>query len=142
MREKSFIALIALMFIFSGNAIAGGPDMKEGLWEITVHMNMPGMPVEMPAHTFKQCITKDNAIPEDPAEKDKDCKMEYKKVTKDTVIWKVVCKDDEGKFTGEGRITYKGDTFTGEMRLKESDGMEMTQKMKGKWIGPCPKQKK
>jgi len=142
MKEKLFLILIAFVVIFSGLAIAGGPDMKEGLWEITVQVNMPGMPMEMPSHKFKQCITKDKAVPEDPAEKNKDCKIEYKNVTKDTVVWKVVCKDREGSLTGEGRITYKGDTFTGEMKIKESGGMEMTQKMKGRWIGLCPNQKK
>jgi hypothetical protein len=133
---------IISVFLLSGNAMSGEPNMKEGLWEITVQMEMPGMPMEMPSHKFNQCITRDKAVPEDPAEKDKDCKMDYKNVTKDTVVWKVVCKDREGGLTGEGSITYKGDTFTGETKVKESGGMEITQKMKGRWIGPCPKQKK
>jgi len=140
MTGRYSLILIVVVFIFSGIAIAGDPDLKEGLWEITVQMEMPGMPMEMPSHKFNQCITRDKAVPEDPA--NKDCKMDYKNVTKDTVVWKMVCKDREGSLTGEGRITYNGDTFAGETKVKESGGMDMTQKMKGRWIGSCPNQKK
>jgi hypothetical protein len=134
MKKFFVLVVVFLLFLFSNISLANGMNMKEGLWEITMQMDMPGM--QMPPQKFTQCITKDKAIPEDPDTEDKSCKMEYKKITGDTIIWKVVCKDKEGKFTSEGKITYKGNTLVGEIKSK-SDGMEMTQKMTGKWVGQC-----
>jgi hypothetical protein len=138
MRKKFFCVMIVfLLLLFSDISLANGMNMKEGLWEITVQMDMPGMSMQMPPQKFTQCITKDKAVPDDPNIKNKDCKMEDKKITGDTFLWKVVCKDKEEKFTSEGKITYKGNTFTGQIKMNTSDGIEMTQKMTGKWVGQC-----
>ncbi|WP_460177748.1 hypothetical protein [Thermodesulfovibrio hydrogeniphilus] len=38
----------------------------------------------------------------------------------------------------EGSVTYNGDNMNGTVKVK-SRNMQMTQYMKGKWIGQCPK---
>ena len=136
MIKKSCILLIVVsMFLFSGIAFAEDPNMKEGLWEITMTMEMPGMPVQMPPQTHTQCITKKNMVPqkEDP---NQECKMIKHDIKGDTVTWVVECETPEGKALMNGRVTYKGNTFDGTVKITQA-GMDMTQKMKGKWIGEC-----
>ena len=36
-----------------------------------------------------------------------------------------------------GKITYKGDRFDGEIKIKTPNGMEMTEHISGKRIGEC-----
>ncbi len=138
MRKKMIILVVFIsLFLLSGNAIAQGPNLKEGLWEITTTIEEPGMPKEMLRQTYKHCLTKNDYIPykEEP---DKECKVTKFDVKGNTVTWTVKCKDAEGASTGNGRVTYKGDTFEGLIKFKDPEG-EITMTMKGKWIGKCPK---
>ncbi|MBW2035678.1 MAG: hypothetical protein JRI94_19290 [Deltaproteobacteria bacterium] len=54
----SAILVIAVSISFAGS----GPDMQEGLWEITSKMKMRGM--DMPSYTHTQCITKKDLVPQ------------------------------------------------------------------------------
>ncbi|MEJ5300072.1 MAG: DUF3617 family protein [Thermodesulforhabdaceae bacterium] len=135
---KRFLFILGVFsLVFTSFVYGAEMNLKEGLWEITVQVSSPDMPMQMPAQKFTQCITKDNSIPEAEMEKNKDCKIEQKNISGDTVSWKLVCQDGEEKIVSEGKVTYKGDTFVGESVTKTSDGMEMRQKMTGKWIGKC-----
>ncbi len=134
MFKKLSLLIVALTcFIWIPMALAQGPNMKEGLWEITMTMEIPGMSVKMPARTWTQCLTKKNCIPQ---ENDKDCKVIKSEVKGDVFTWEIECKTREGTTTGQGRTVYKGNTFEGVIKVKQED-MELTQKLKGKWIGNC-----
>ncbi|MBO8143524.1 MAG: DUF3617 family protein [Thermodesulfobacterium sp.] len=115
--------------------MAEGLNMKEGLWQITVTMEIPGMSIQMPPHTFTHCLTKTDYIPlkEKP---NKDCKIIKHDIVGDTVTWIVKCKTPEGSVISKGKVTYKGTTFDGVVKI-EQEGMKITQKMKGKLIGKC-----
>lgn len=131
------IAILSFCFLVASTVMAGGPDMKEGLWQVTVTMEMPGMPMQMPPQTFTHCLTKEDYIPykEEP---DKECKVIKFDTKGNTVTWTIRCKDEEGTSTGTGRVTYRGDTFEGLIKFKDPEG-EMNMSMKGKWIGKCKK---
>lgn len=140
MNKKIFISLFVIsLFLFSGNVLAGA-NMKEGLWEITVKIEMPGIPMQMPPQTFTQCITKKDMVPQ-RKEPGQECKVIRTDVKGDTVTWVVECKTREGTSVSNGRVTYKGDTFDGVVKMSMPGGrrgaMEMTQQTKGKWIGQC-----
>jgi len=138
MFKKFFILLVVMVaFGWSSYAIAG-PNMKEGLWEITTKMEMPGMPVAMPARTHTQCITKGDPVPQKPESREgQECKFVEKKIVGDTVIWTMKCQTKEGTMVMKGRITYKGNTFDGKIKMKTPDGMEMTQHISGRRVGEC-----
>ncbi|MCX8012275.1 MAG: DUF3617 family protein [Desulfobacterota bacterium] len=108
--------------------------MKEGLCEITVNMEIPGM--TMPPQTYTQCITKKNLIPKKEEPNQKGCNTIKTEVNKDTVYWIMECKTKGGVVTSNGYITYKGNTFEGMTKIKHP-GTDITQHLKGKWIGPC-----
>jgi hypothetical protein len=68
------IISIILLCTFSISFSRPGPNMKDGLWEITTNIEMPGMPMKMPAMTHTHCITQENAVPDNspPAQ---ECKI-------------------------------------------------------------------
>lgn len=116
---------------------AQAQNMKEGLWEITSKMEMPGMPMKMPPQTHTHCLTKKDAVPQ-KEEPGQECKTTKLEVRGDTVSWVMECKTKEGPVVMNGKVAYKGETFEGVIKMKQSD-MEITQNLSGKWIGKCPK---
>ena len=56
-------ACLTVVVGLSVSALAQSPR-RDGRWEVKTEMEMPGMPMKMPAMTTTQCITKEQA--EDP----------------------------------------------------------------------------
>lgn len=134
MIKKIGLVLVIGFAVLFLNDISIAQNMKEGLWEITMTMEMPGMPMKMPPRTWTQCLTKKNCVPQE----DKDCKVIKSEFKEDVFTWVIECKTKEGTTTGNGRTVYKGDTFEGVVKVKHG-GTEITQNLKGKWIGKCTK---
>jgi hypothetical protein len=112
-------------------------NMKDGLWEISTTVDMPGMPAGMmKPQTFTTCLSQKESVPKGKSEND--CSVKDVKTEGNTVSWTVICKEA----TSKGRITYAGDTYEGatESTMKQ-DGKDMIIKttMKGKYVGPCQK---
>lgn len=113
--------------------------MKPGKWEITVQMEMPGG-MSMSPRTITRCVTKEDAA---NAEKtlptmrnESECKISDVNVDGKTVSWKINCEKQQ--MTGEGKITYENDTYSGEMHMKMPEH-EMSMKYNGKRVGDCEK---
>lgn len=111
--------------------------MKEGQWQITVTMEMPGMSMKMPPQTQTQCLSRKDVVPY-KAEPGQECRLTKSDVKGDTVSWSMECKTKGGPAVFNGTVTYKGESFDGVVKMKY-EGMDMTQNLKGKWVGPCPK---
>jgi len=124
-------SVLCTTLVFAGS----GVDLNEGRWEITTKVKMQGM--EIPPQTFTQCITKNDMVPQDnnPDQQGK-CSVSDIKTTGNTVSWTVACTTDGGEIKGEGKITYQGDSFTGESTT-EMRGMVIVTEMSGKRTGPC-----
>jgi len=132
---------IATLLICATIAMA---EIKEGLWEITTSMEMPGMPVKMPAATMRTCISKNDMVPKPSAPKgqEQDCKMKDQNISGNTVSYSMECKGKDGSTTEmSGKMTYTGDTMEGTTTIKigAPTPMEMSSKMTGKYVGPCTK---
>ncbi len=100
--------MLLLLVTLSGYATAE-PDVHTGLWEITVKSKMQGMPMQVPAITHRQCITKEDLVPksQDPGQ---ECTIEDHTVSGNTVTWRIRCVQQGNTMAGQGRITYKRDT--------------------------------
>jgi hypothetical protein len=141
---KAFRPIAALVSLaaLSCVVLAQGP-VRDGRWEITTEMDMPGMPMKMPAMKTTQCVTKEQAndpnlsVPKGGHEGGGDCKVTDFKTVGNKVSWAMKC---EGKnaMSGNGEITYAGETYDGWMKMKTGDG-EMTMKYKAKRLGDCTK---
>ena len=109
--------------------------MREGLWEISTRMEMPGMPSQ--AHTQTHCYTKKEA---EEAQKNipaagpaGQCKILEQTQSGATMTWKMQC---EGGMTATGRMTHRRDAYEGVITMAGS-GMNMTQHIAGKRVGDC-----
>lgn len=116
---------------------AQGP-MREGRWEVTMQMQMPTMPVQMPPMKNTQCITKEQlqdpskALPNASPDRTGGCKVSDYKADGNKVTWKMACTE----MTGTGEMTFTGDSYDGLMKLATQQG-EMAMKMSGKRLGDC-----
>jgi hypothetical protein len=130
---------IVFSLVLSGFAFAE-PNMQEGMWEITMKTEMPGMPMAMPPMKFTQCLTKKDLVPQKKG-KNEDCKMISTKVDGNVVTWVAQCRMKDGTVDSTGKITYKGNGFDGVIKAvmdtKDTGKMEVTQYMSGQRIGDC-----
>lgn len=132
-----------------GLCAAAAGQMNPGQWEVTVRMEMPGMPPQaQQTHTVSQCITPELA--RNPratvenfnthAEGEVKCTMSNFNVSGDTTTWSVDCTGDhpahmDGEMILEGNAAYHGST---KMTLPGPHGkMIMTQAISGRRIGEC-----
>ncbi|MBM4278044.1 MAG: DUF3617 family protein [Deltaproteobacteria bacterium] len=136
MKKICLLSIVVFLFLFLNDAVIA-QNMKEGLWEMTMTMEMPGMPMKMPPQTNTHCLTKKDMVPQ-KGEPGQECKVIKHEVKGDTVTWFMECKTKEGPATFDGKVTYRGESFEGVVKMK-SGGMDITQNLKGKWIGKCPK---
>lgn len=118
------------------------PNMQEGKWEISGEMRLEGVPVPMPLVPvkFTQCLTKKDLVPYEKG-KYQDCKMIDNKIEGNVVSWVMECKDKNGVTESTGRVTYKGNTFSGAAHNVSTDAKKRktasTLQMSGKRIGDC-----
>ncbi len=141
--KKNMVIVLALLASFACATMALA-EMKEGFWDIKTTMEMPGMPIKMPATTTRTCIRKDDMIPKPSAQKgqEQECKVKEQKITGDTITYAMECTGKGGMTTEiAGEMTYKGDAMEGTstMKVKGPTPMEMSTKVSGKYIGPCTK---
>ncbi|HWR58707.1 MAG TPA: DUF3617 family protein, partial [Thermodesulfovibrionales bacterium] len=140
-RRILFMLAVAIgLSLLWATGVVADMNMHEGMWEMTMKMEMPGMPFEVPPTKFSQCMTKKDAVPH-KKDKDEDCKTISTKIEGNTVYWKAQCRTKEGTFDSEGKITYAGSSFNGVMKMIMNDAssgkMEVTNHMSGRRTGDC-----
>ena len=130
-----FTALFCLLFSATTTA---DYDINEGLWEMTVKVEIEGMPMTMAPITNNQCITKDTLVPKS-GQQGQECEIVNQKTEGNTLTYDMECSGPGGSMKGHGEVTYTGDTMTGtmEMNMPNQGNMKMITKMSGKRIGPC-----
>lgn len=120
---------------FSLNAFA----VPGEYWEITSKMDMPGMPMAMPAQTSKVCLPKGGES--DPSRtQDKDSKCDFTDVqhSGNIVKFKGTCVNGHGdKMKVSGETSHDANSFKTEMQMTgEGRGsMNMSMKTSGKRAG-------
>jgi len=109
---------------------------KDDLWEISSKMEMPGMPMAMPAQTSRVCLGK-NRKDEELVPMQGDCRMVESKRVGNKFTYKMDCAGNNAA-TVDGAITFGNNAYDGQMRMtmKQTSGtMNMT--FTGKRIGDC-----
>jgi hypothetical protein len=148
--------LVACGAALSVSLLAQGPGgpRRDGNWEVTMTMDMPGMPqgMSMPPMKTTQCITPQEAadpsksVPQRPAGRGgapnpNDCKVSDYKTEGNKVSWTMKC-DGTQPMSGTGEFVYGVDSYTGTMKMEMSRGgqpMAMTMNYSGKRLGDCTK---
>lgn len=136
------VSTFVLCFVALGTLAAQSP-MRPGRWEVTMQMQMPNMPVQMPEVKTSSCITPEQ-LKKDPASglpsgtqntASNQCKATDYKYTENTVTWKVTCVGQQA-MTADGEMTFMGDSYTGSMKMTTPQGA-MAMKLAGKRLGDC-----
>jgi hypothetical protein len=130
-----FLATAMLPLIAHGASL----NLREGEWEITMKMDMPGMPMAMPAQVMSRCITKKdlaNPVP-GPQAGDGRCKVSDHRMQGNTATWKMACADGT---TGSGTATYGDTSYTSTMTMMQGgQPPAMTMHQNGRYLGACKK---
>jgi len=127
--------LIFFIFFISVPVNASEPDVKLGMWEWSMTMEMPGMQFAMPPVVYESCVTKKDFIPQQSSP-DQKCETIDTKVTKNSAEWKIECTSDGSKSLSEGKILYSNTTAKGEIKVI-TQGMTMISKLNGHYTGKC-----
>ncbi len=141
--RQALIALTVALLMAPVAVLAQPKTFKPGpgpdeLWDVTMKIEMVGMPMTLPAQTMQMCFKKDRraeaAIPQQ-----ENCRTSDVRITGDRVRFKMVCTGDQ-PMTGTGDITSSATKYEGVMALKSTirgEEMEMSQKFSGRKVGTC-----
>jgi hypothetical protein len=134
---------VLCLSLVAGAVAAAPPAMKPGLWEMTLSMEMSGMPQgmqPMPPTTTRHCYRAEDikdlrrTVP-----KQTNCKMEHWKESGNTVSWRMSCSGT-AMTTMTGSVTYSGDSYSGVGKATMNVGgrtVHMTQKYQARRVGDC-----
>ncbi|HKO54562.1 MAG TPA: DUF3617 family protein [Thermoanaerobaculia bacterium] len=116
--------------------VATAAPMKAGKWQLTMTMDMPGMPMKFPPVVTSSCVTKEEAENPQPPKQAKDAGCTFGDYNRDgnTITWTVSCPKQN--MTGSGKIVFTADTYDGAMKMKIGE-QEMSAKYAGKRLGDC-----
>lgn len=133
--KKVFLAVICVLAFPAVTLAADG--IRDGLWEITSSMEMPGMPMKMKPTVMKHCYSKADVADRKKviASRDKNCTVTDMKNSGNKVTWTMKCTgQNAGTMTGE--TIFSGDSYASVMKMN-AQGHKMTMKVKGKRLGNC-----
>jgi len=78
---------------------------KDDLWEVTMKMEMPGMPMAMPAQVNRVCLSK-NRKDEDLIPRRENCRVLESSRVGNKLTYKMACTGEEA-MTVSGEMTYR-----------------------------------
>jgi hypothetical protein len=129
--------IAALLCILVVPAMASAADsIRDGLWEISSQVEMPGMPMKIPPTVMKHCYSKDDVKDQKKfIAREKNCSVTEMKSSGNKVSWAMKCTG-ENAATMTGETVFGSDSYTSVMHMK-TQGHNMTTKVKGKRLGDC-----
>ena len=131
-------AVLAVIFLATVCLPAAAQE-KDELWDITMKMEMPGMPMAMPAQTSRMCVAKGANEESFAPQQQGECKTVESKRTGNKYTFKSVC-EGKNKLTSVGEVTFGDGIYNGRMQVSgtvEGQPMNMTQTYSGKRVGNC-----
>jgi len=140
--KRTCSAGVAVALAAAASLPAQGPQ-RDGNWQVTMEMEMAGMPQKMPPMTFTQCVTKEEAndpsklLPQGRGKAPQNCKVTDQKTTGNKITWSMTCAPPN-EMTGTGEIEYTAGAYAGVMKMT-TNGQNMTMKYSGKRLGDCTK---
>jgi len=116
-------------------ASAQGSDDQ---YDVTVKMEMAGMPMAMPPVSQRLCVKK-GAKDEDFVPRQENCRVSDTTRTGSRVTFKIACTGSNA-MTGAGDFTFVADGYNGQMRMRgkmEGHDVDMTQTIAARRVGGC-----
>jgi hypothetical protein len=118
------------------------PQGKDELWDVTSKMEMPGMPMAMPAQTHRVCSAKGSDEGMVPAREG--CRITDLKRSGNTVSYRMACRSGNDDYTATGESTGSANAYQGRMQMSgkmQGESMEMAMTYSGARAGNCTRSK-
>ena len=131
-RHLFSMTLFACLSTMSTHTLA--MNAKAGAWEWTTTFKIPGMPISIPAATYRSCISIKDLVPR-PATSS-NCKITSHIIELDRVDWTMECTMNKNTFVHTGYLTYN-DTAAMGASQSQSGGSTLSSTILGSYIGPC-----
>ena len=109
---------------------------KDELWEVSSKMEMPGMPIAMPAQVSRVCVGKSHKD-EDLVPKQDNCRVVDSKRVGNKFTYRMECTGNDPSVV-VGEINFGNNAYDGQMRMtmtKTNDTMNMA--LAGRRVGDC-----
>jgi len=135
---RVLLALLGAVLVAGPASTAALAQGKDDLWEITTKMEMPGMPMAMPAQTQRLCIAK-SGKDDDYIPKRDGCRVQDSKRVGNKVSYKMVCTGKDS-MTVSGDTTFGANSYDGKMAMSgmmDGQQVQMSQTYSGKRVGDC-----
>ena len=109
---------VLAIFIYPGAvATAGDLNLTEGYWETSVTIRIEGGFMPVPAIKSSKCITHEDPLPNSVKSSSMNCRVFDQAIEGNDVSWRLECGDAKGTMQGQGKITYAGESYSGEMEV-------------------------
>ena len=141
MKRMSVLVVALAATAAASSVTAQGGPMRPGRWEVTMQMQMPGVPVGMPPMKNTRCVTQQDVdspskgLPTGPGANPNECKISDYKAVGNTVTWTMNCTGKQPT-TGTGEMRFSDDAYEGVVKMT-MEQQQMTMKMSGKRLGDC-----
>ena len=139
MKHTSPACLLLSALALSPHAIAG-PDIREGMWEVSVLAEVGGQPLTAAPMVVRQCITS-QSVQDLMAQMGGagSCQISDFQQTGNRARWNIACSGTMD-VTGTGETESASDQFTGRMNLvitMSGQSLPMVQNFQAKRVGEC-----
>ena len=139
MKCTSSAWLLLSAFALSAHAIAG-PDIREGMWEVSVLAEVGGQPLTAAPMVVRQCIS-NQSVQDMMAQMGGAgaCQISDFQQAGNRARWNIACSGTMD-VSGTGETEISGDQFTGRMNLvvtMSGQSLPMVQNFQAKRVGEC-----
>ena len=111
---------------------------KDELWEVTMKMEMAGVPMTMPPQVHRACLAKSHKD-EDMIPMRDNCRVLEARRSGNKVAYRMTCTGDPAMDVS-GETTYTDNGYEGRMRMTSTSpgqSMQMSQSYVGRRVGEC-----
>ncbi len=141
MHPSRLSAFLLMLLLVTTTPALAQTDVREGLWEVTVQVDMGGQPATAQPLVMRQCINQQTA--QDLMAKltggGGACNVSDFQETGGRATWNMACTG-QLNVTGTGEVTTRGDAFDGTLNLTVAMGdqqIPMSQKFSARRVGDC-----
>ena len=133
--------MFGALAVLAASPSLAAEGMQPGMYEYTMKMEMPGMPMAMPPQVFQRCLTQKDVEKGDyasnPRENSK-CEIKNMKHEAGKVSYDVACKGEHA-VSGHYEFKMTPTSMSGGGTMNMEGGQTMKQNMSAKRVGDCPK---
>jgi len=134
LRNLFAVAGVCLLPVAQFASAQGSDDQ----YDVTVKMEMAGMPIAMPPMSHRLCVKK-GAKDEEFVPRQGDCRVTDTTRSASRLTFKMACAG-RNPMTGTGDFTFAADGYNGQIRMKgkmEGQDVDMTQTIAARRVGGC-----